>query len=497
MLLMFHNVTFGHDQATEPLFRDISPHFTPGWTGIVGANGTGKTTLLKLACGRLHPGRGSVQAAGRVVYCAQRTDHAPRLLGEFLTADDREACRLRGVLQIGEDWASRWRTLSHGERKRAQIAVALWQEPQVLAVDEPTNHIDAPARDLLQRALAGFSGIGLLVSHDRDLLDSLCSACLFTEPPRVTLRPGGYSEASAQAALERESAGRRREQAERELRRVEGLASDRRRAAGRADRKRSKRGLGKKDHDAKAKINLARLTGKDGQAGRLARQLQGRTRQLRRELEGMEINKTYEQGIWLPGSRSRRKALFSLPEGSLNLGAGRVLRYPALHMGPRDRIGITGPNGAGKSTLLESLAAGLDLPADRVVYLPQEIGARQSREILDRVRALNREDLGRVMTIVSRLGSRPARLLETTQPSPGEMRKILLALGIIKSPHLVIMDEPTNHLDLPAIECLEAALADCPCGLLLVSHDLAFLRNLTSIRWHIEDRRLTVGGSWE
>jgi macrolide transport system ATP-binding/permease protein len=86
---------------------------------------------------------------------------------------------------------------------------------------------------------------------------------------------------------------------------------------------------------------------------------------------------------------------------------------------------------------------------------------------------------------VSRLGSRPQRLLETTEPSPGEVRKLLLALGITRAPHLIIMDEPTNHLDLPSIQCLEAALQECPCGLVLVSHDQYFLDRLTTIRWHI------------
>jgi ATPase subunit of ABC transporter with duplicated ATPase domains len=89
------------------------------------------------------------------------------------------------------------------------------------------------------------------------------------------------------------------------------------------------------------------------------------------------------------------------------------------------------------------------------------------------------------MTIVSRLGSRPHRLLETAEPSPGEIRKLLLALGITRVPHLIIMDEPTNHLDLPSIQCLAEALQECPCGLLLVSHDHYFLNRLTTIRWHI------------
>jgi macrolide transport system ATP-binding/permease protein len=87
--------------------------------------------------------------------------------------------------------------------------------------------------------------------------------------------------------------------------------------------------------------------------------------------------------------------------------------------------------------------------------------------ILAEARTLPSEELGRVMNVVSRLGSRPARLLETTNPSPGELRKLRLALGLARTPHLIVMDEPTNHLDLPSIECLEDALAACPCGLLL------------------------------
>ena len=87
------------------------------------------------------------------------------------------------------------------------------------------------------------------------------------------------------------------------------------------------------------------------------------------------------------------------------------------------------------------------------------------------------------MTLISRLGSRPGRLLASTTPSPGEIRKILLARGVERGPHLIVMDEPTNHLDLPSIECLENALAEAPCALLLVSHDERFLARLTTVRW--------------
>jgi macrolide transport system ATP-binding/permease protein len=108
-----------------------------------------------------------------------------------------------------------------------------------------------------------------------------------------------------------------------------------------------------------------------------------------------------------------------------------------------------------------------------------------------KARMLPNEKLGRMMTVVSRLGSRPHRLLDSVEPSPGEIRKILLATGIANTPYLIVMDEPTNHLDLPSIECLEHALTDCPCGLLLVSHDQRFLDALARKRWHIsEDIRI-------
>jgi ATPase subunit of ABC transporter with duplicated ATPase domains len=92
-------------------------------------------------------------------------------------------------------------------------------------------------------------------------------------------------------------------------------------------------------------------------------------------------------------------------------------------------------------------------------------------------------------------------VLQTEQPSPGEIRKVLLALGVAKGAHLIIMDGPTNHLDLPSVECLEQALGDCPGGLLLVSHDRRLLSRLTRTRWRIEaDQhavRLEVFTGWE
>jgi len=108
--------------------------------------------------------------------------------------------------------------------------------------------------------------------------------------------------------------------------------------------------------------------------------------------------------------------------------------------------------------LIQHIRRSLSLNKDHVTYVPEEIDTRASQGIMCQARELPKGKLGQMMIIVSRLGSRPYRLLESMEPSPGEIRKILLAKGIANVPHLIVMDEPTNHLDLPSIECLEQAV---------------------------------------
>ncbi len=162
-----------------------------------------------------------------------------------------------------------------------------------------------------------------------------------------------------------------------------------------------------------------------------------------------------------------------------------MLRYPDLNIGGADRIALTGANGLGKSTLVRHVLEKITIPSDNLIYVPQEISAEESRVLLESVKRLPNDERGRVMTTISRLGSRPARLLESALPSPGEIRKLLLALGIVRGPHLIVMDEPTNHMDLSGILCLEEALAECPCAMLLVSHDQAFLKKIAHQEWHL------------
>ena len=215
---------------------------------------------------------------------------------------------IKGRLGVGDDWAKRWETLSHGERKRAQIAVALWPEPQVLAVDEPTQTTLTPKHRIFFLPHSPvFTVSGLLVSHDRRLLDDLCSRCLFVDPPDAVMRPGNYSLGLEQAETEATADRKKHASAKQDFSRLRREAVRRREAASRADRKRSKRGLSKKDRDAKEKIHRARVTGKDGVDGKRLRQIEGRLDQARLKMDGIKVKKNVRNGHPDAGRRIETK----------------------------------------------------------------------------------------------------------------------------------------------------------------------------------------------
>ncbi|MEZ5277988.1 MAG: ATP-binding cassette domain-containing protein [Opitutaceae bacterium] len=490
--LIFDQVCFSHESTVSVLFENLSLDFPPGWTGIVGPNGSGKSTLLHLATRRLEPDSGTIRIPRTVAYCPQRTDQAPAALKEMLTSSDPEAWAIASRLGMAPDWPVRWNQLSHGERKRAQIGVALWQNPDILAIDEPTNHIDAGARELLIASLENYQGIGLLVSHDRELLDRLIHQCLFIETPRAIMRPGNYSRASEERGREHSAIRAEQERLVTSYRKLEREFKRRRTEADRAEKRRSNRHINPHDNDARGRQNRAVVSGKDGKAGRLLSQMKGRLGQLEAQRNARTSSREFETGIWVEAEPARRPTLVDLEPGEIPLDGRRFLRHPQLTISRSDRIALVGPNGCGKSTLLRFIIESLDWPEEKLLLLPQEITSKNASSILDQVRLLPRRELGQVMQTISRLGSRPDRLLESGQPSPGEIRKLLIALGIRRRPWMIVMDEPTNHLDLPSIECLENALKDCPCALLLVSHDHAFLNALTTTHWSIDNRENPV-----
>ena len=484
MQLNLSQVTFTYPESAQPILSDITLSLSCGWTGVVGDNGSGKTTLAKLICGSLSPDAGVITHSLVCTLCAQDATTTPDQLFDFASAYDQEAIRLRSSLEIADDWPWHFDALSGGERKRVQIACALWSRPDVLVMDEPTNHVDETVRQAISHVLSSFDGIGLLISHDRYLLDQLCSKCLFIAHGQATLRQGSWSQASTQAELERKATRTMCENAQRERKRLEDEARRRCEEASRSASKRSARHVNPQDRDKIGKIKLAIYTGKDGIAGHLSSQMQSRLNKLNKQVDSTFVERRYEAKVWFDSNVSQRKTLMCLKASSIKMGDGHLLHTPALSIGNTEHIALMGDNGVGKTTLVHKIVSVLDADT-RSCYVPQELDENQITTVMERLHGLGEKNLGFVLSAVAQLNSDPKRILDSGQPSPGEMRKIMLALGILDRPYIIIMDEPTNHLDLSSIEALQRMLSDFPGALLLVSHDTELLQAATSIQWEI------------
>ena len=485
--LSIQHLSFKYPEATEALFSDLSASFSTGWTGIVGPNGSGKSSLLHLVNGDLTTDTGHVIRPELVRTVQQRTDSPPHTLNLLADPGDASVWHWRSRLGIQPDWFDRWSTLSHGERKRLQLANALVADPDVLVLDEPDNHLDTPTRDMLLKALMDYTGIGLIVSHDRHLLDNLCSYTLFLRTGQADLRPGGYSAAKVEFDREQLELLRQRESLRKEERKLQRELQRRTRETDRSAGKRSRKHLARGDSDGRAKIGLAILSGKDATAGRLKRRMADRVEKIRDHRLSVPIEKVHPSGIHIDGGSGHRHILIDEKAGSLHLGESFSMSWPDLTLRRGQRIALTGPNGSGKSQLLHHIMKTNTLPDSEILYMPQEIPLTEGSRLLNQLHDLKPEAMSLALAIVRRLGSDPEALLQGDVISPGESRKLLLALGMSRECSLLVLDEPTNHLDLQAIACLEEALLEWPGGILLVSHDRSMVSRVVQTVWRLKN----------
>ena len=494
--LRAHRVSFAYCDAA-PLFSDVEFHLAPGWTGLVGANGAGKSTLLGLLSGALTPTEGHLRfepSAPLVCLCPQRVEALTPDVTAFAEASDARARRLLGQLGLDVTALERWSTLSPGERKRWQVGAALAQEPDVLLLDEPTNHLDAEARGWLLAALKRFRGVGVLVSHDRELLEALTTATLRVHAGGARLWPGAYGD--ARAGWEEEQASRitQRQQAQDEHRRLQQrLVQTRRDQEGAsAARSTGQRMRGKYDSDARTLGAATLASWAETRHGRRVATTRREVERAAATIETLEVDKSVGRSVFVDYVRPPHALLFSLDVPELVAGDVTLLGPLRLDVPREARIRIEGPNGAGKSTLLQALLAQARIPRERVLYLPQDVSDAEAREALEAVRELPPEDKGRVLSLVAALGVEPDQLLASEQPSPGEARKLLIARGLGAHAWALVLDEPSNHLDLPSLERLEVALEGYPGALVMVTHDAHFARRCTTERWRVVDRGVEV-----
>jgi len=480
--LTIAHLTFAYPHAPAPVFEELTLTFPQGWSCIVGANGSGKTTLMKLIAGVLRPQSGTLSGNDLVTYCEQRLDAPPENAETFAQAYDARAFRIKETLGIDDAWFYRWESLSFGEKKRLQVGAALFSDPDILLLDEPTNHLDRSAKAALLAALRAFGKTGILISHDREFLDTLCTTTFIVKNHRVTKYKSAFSNAMQELARERDALAHRSEEQNRQIKKLRHAIVQQKEKVARSDARLSKRHIDKHDRDAKERINLARLTGKDRGPSRLVDTLGSRYEQL--EAKKVRTEKEYAKGVTFEATASKsRSLLVDLEAGTLPLGEFKRLSYPAIRIGRSDRIALVGDNGSGKSSFVARVVAGLD--RDDLLYLPQEIDDALASALFEAIRTLPNDKKGELYTFVTRLSSDPKLLLDNSTPSPGELRKLLIAEALLENVGAIVLDEPTNHMDIDSIIALEEALSDYPGMLFLISHDPLFVERVGATLWHI------------
>lgn len=484
MQLNLSHVSYTYPGSSTPAIVDVSATFPAGWTGMIGNNGCGKSTLARIAARLIRPDSGSVGPKLVSAYCQQDSTLPPKNLVDLASDWGQDGRRVRTLLNTEDDWFWRYETLSGGQQKRLQIACALYARPDVLVMDEPTNDLDIATRDMVFKALASFNGVGILISHDRELLDGMVSQSLLCEGSRWTMRPGGYSKSVGQAEAERDSALRDRAKAAREVKRLKSEAQRRSEEAARQQNLRSKRKISPHDSDTREKIGRAIVSGKDGVAGKLSSAMSARLARAESSLAEKTVSKRYVHRIEQFGQPARLGWVARLEKAQLRAG-DFVVEVPKLQLSPTDHIVLTGANGTGKSLVLRSIVASVP-EGVKLAYVPQDVGHIQREQTLQVLHSQTKEQKGRILSIVAHLNSDPDKLLEGNDMSPGELRKLMLAEQLIENPNFLVLDEPTNHLDVGSIEALQNMLVDFPGAVLLVTHDRAMANAVAQIAWTTE-----------
>jgi ATPase subunit of ABC transporter with duplicated ATPase domains len=491
------------------LFKNVSLQFNAGNRyGLVGANGCGKSTLIKILTAELMPESGQVSLPQQLVLGSLSQDHyiyrqqlildvvlqgkkklweamaKKRILLEKESFDDRdcdrftkwekvieeqggyaaegEAAKLLEGLGVREQWHRQpLDVLSGGYKLRVLLAQVLFGKPDILVLDEPTNHLDLYSIKWLEDYLRNFPGTLVVTSHDREFLNAICTHIADVDYGTIKIYKGNYELFQKQKILDREL----------------------------------KEHMLQK-HD-KRRADLQGFIDRFGAKASKARQAQSKARiveQLEEEIEALELissSRIYPKLSFEP-LRASGVTVLKVKEISKAYGTKKVLDRVSFEIERGEKVAIIGPNGVGKSTLLEIIAQ--NQPADqgafewgfavRLAYFPQD-HAREVKGSLSLLewlgqfdREIPQERLRDLLGYVLFSGERVHQSISTL--SGGETARLLLAKMMLQRPNVLIFDEPTNHLDMEAIEELARALENFEGTLLLVSHNRYFVSRLAN-----------------
>ncbi|MCW1383032.1 ATP-binding cassette domain-containing protein [Novosphingobium sp. KCTC 2891] len=467
------------------LSRATAPIPPRGKVGLIGRNGAGKSTLMKVLIGQLEPDEGEIEMprTAKLGYIAQEAPAGTATPFETVLAADAERTALleeaetstdpdrlgdvhdrliaidaysaparaaRILSGLGFDETMQGQPLdsfSGGWKMRVALAALLFSQPDVLLLDEPSNHLDLEATLWLENFLKSYPATLIVISHERDLLNTVCDHILHLQGGKVTLYPGDYD------SFERQRAERAAQA-----------------AAARAAQETQANKL--KDYIAR---NSARAS--------TAKQAQSRAKMLARMQPIAAVMEDPSLSFDFPDPEELRPPLITLDLAAVGYAETPVLRRLNLRIDPDDRIALLGRNGNGKTTLARLLAAQLtpmegEMNATgrmQIGYFTQyqvEELAGDATPLEHMTRAMPGKTPAAVRGQLGRFGfSGPRATAQVGTLSGGERARLALALVTRDAPHMLILDEPTNHLDVDAREALVQALNSYKGAVLLISHD--------------------------
>jgi len=458
--------------GSRPLLEHASLQVEPGErVCVVGRNGEGKSSLLKLACRKLLPDSGEVwlRPGTRLAVLEQDIVTVEDALVHDVVAGGLADAGLESweiptrvatvLSRLQLDGEAAYENLSGGWRRRALLARALVVEPELLLLDEPTNHLDIPAIEWLEELLRAYRGALLFVSHDRRFVDRVATRIVDLDRGTLSSWPGNYSAYAAKKAAQ---------------------LADEARANALFDKR-----LAQEEVWIRKGVE-ARRTRNEGRVRALMAMRE--ERRDRRERTGQASMNVQE-------ASASSQLVFEAEDAGIAFDGRTVFSGLTTRILRGERIGIVGPNGAGKSTLLKLLLGELEPTSGRV-----RRGGRQEVAYYDQQRAQLDLDAPVAHNINARSDFvlvngenrhisgylrdflfRPEQLLTPARAlSGGERNRLLLARLFAQPANLLVLDEPTNDLDIDTLELLQELVADFAGTLLLVSHDRAFLDNVVT-----------------
>ena len=494
------HLTFSYEGSVESVFENATFTIDTDWKlGLIGRNGKGKTTLLRLLTGEL-TGQGAMINSVPVAYFPYRitTEQMKLSVAEF--ADElRSGCEMWRVIcelsELNEDSEILYRpfeTLSHGQRTKALLAILFSGENDFLLIDEPTNHLDAKARENVRQYLSSKKGF-ILVSHDRDLLDACTDHILVLNRKTIMVQSGNFSCWKENQEKRDQFAEAENEKHRKEIRKLRQAA---RRSAEWADKsERTKIGFDPvREHDRS--ISTRSYIG--AKTKKMQSRVKNTERRIEREIseqEGLLQDIEEIKSLKLSPLKHHKETLVTVRDCTLQYSGAAEPVCTGLTFSVRQgqRIALHGTNGCGKSTLMRVIlqSAGV-LPPDNklmvsgvcetasgliVSYVPQDTSfLKGSIPQFCEERGLDRS---LYCTVLRQLDLSRAQLVkDISEYSAGQKKKVLLAASILTPAHIYIWDEPLNFIDIFSRMQIETLLNEYQPTMLLAEHDIRFRENI-------------------